>query len=981
MQELILQNIVEDLSFDTLPAVWQDFDFKSFSKNKTLYEFQQNALRNAVKALWRYYSDKKSDKEAFFSIYKDNGIKKELDYSLKKKEGRQSSKILGLYDKDFPVTDDAISFQHFINRMSFWMATGSGKTLIIVKLLEMLKQLCEKEEMPSHDILFLAHREDLLEQFKAHIDEFNTFHRDFKITLRNLKEYEEVKKISLLPFHNRELTVFYYRSDLLSDVHKENIVDFRNYDNNGKWYILLDEAHKGDKEDSKRQIIYSILSRNGFLFNFSATFTDPRDYATCAFNYNLSKFVEDGYGKHIYLSEQEVKAFRDKTDFAPIEKQRIVLKTLLLLAYINKYFEKVRRIGKGLYHRPLLLTLVNSVNTEDADLLLFFREIEKIGKDKTGKKMFDNAKKEILKSFKDNPRFTPFEEELEFPIDENLLLKLEYKDILKHVFNAKTPGGIEVLKIPENKKELVFKLRTADKPFASIKIGDISNWLKEKLSGYEINESFENESVFEKINHDDSDINILMGSRSFYEGWDSNRPNILLFVNIGVGTDARKFVLQSVGRGVRIEPIKDRRRRLKNLHNAKSIDDTLYSKVSKLALPIETLFIFGTNTANLKEVIATLKAEKTEKDLGTNFVINDAAEKCLLLIPAYRDSEKILAEDKDIQKYSIHDDDFELAKNYFEYIGDKVALMGHDCELKVLEKVKTSLGEKEKYYSADADYSLGQPDLLLSRIVSHYSLRQKEFDNFKGLQDEIVHFKKIKYLEDSNLINLLDSIKKVRSYPEKEVKYKQLKLEFEKDHNTDKFAEGVKELEATYQSEASFRDLKIKYIANHYYAPLIYSEEEKVKYINHVIKKKSEVKFINDLEAYTGKNGNIFEKQDWWMFSKIDESLDEVYIPYYNPKENKISRFYPDFIFWMKKGKDYRIIFIDPKGTEHKDADRKINGYTRLFEEDGKEKTFKYNSFNVRVKLLLKTTDMVLITEEYKKYWFDNFKEFATRIS
>jgi type III restriction enzyme len=49
-----------------------------------------------------------------------------------------------------------------------------------------------------------------------------------------------------------------------------------------------------------------------------------------------------------------------------------------------------------------------------------------------------------------------------------------------------------------------------------------------------------------------------MGSRSFYEGWDSNRPNVANFINIGVGTDARKFILQSVGRGVRIEPLECR---------------------------------------------------------------------------------------------------------------------------------------------------------------------------------------------------------------------------------------------------------------------------------------------------------------------------------------------------------------------------------------------------------------------------------------
>jgi len=37
------------------------------------------------------------------------------------------------------------------------------------------------------------------------------------------------------------------------------------------------------------------------------------------------------------------------------------------------------------------------------------------------------------------------------------------------------------LKIPSNSKELVFRLMTADKPFALIKIGDISGWLKNKL--------------------------------------------------------------------------------------------------------------------------------------------------------------------------------------------------------------------------------------------------------------------------------------------------------------------------------------------------------------------------------------------------------------------------------------------------------------------------------------------------------------------
>ncbi|MDG2861173.1 DEAD/DEAH box helicase family protein, partial [Vibrio parahaemolyticus] len=177
------------------------------------------------------------------------------DYDLKKKQDSKTAKYLLEYDKDYLAIDSKISFSHFINRMSFWMATGSGKTLIIVKLIELLGLLIAKGEIPKNDILFLAHREDLLEQFKNHVDEFNSFNFDTKINLRNLKDYESVKRENVLPFAKNEINIFYYRSDLISDEQKEKTVNFRNYDNNGKWYILLDEAHKGDKEDSKRQIL------------------------------------------------------------------------------------------------------------------------------------------------------------------------------------------------------------------------------------------------------------------------------------------------------------------------------------------------------------------------------------------------------------------------------------------------------------------------------------------------------------------------------------------------------------------------------------------------------------------------------------------------------------------------------------------------------------------------------------------------------
>jgi hypothetical protein len=977
MTKLYLQNIIDDISLETLPITWQGFDFARFSNDKTLFDFQQNALKNALRGLWLFFKVKNADKQSLFNHYKLNGFEENFDYDLKKKQDSKTAKYLLEYDKDYLAIDSKISFSHFINRMSFWMATGSGKTLIIVKLIELLGLLISKGEIPKNDILFLAHREDLLEQFKNHVDEFNSFNFDTKINLRNLKDYESVKRENVLPFAKNEINIFYYRSDLISDEQKEKTVNFRNYDNNGKWYILLDEAHKGDKEDSKRQILYSILSRNGFLFNFSATFTDPRDFATCAFNFNLSRFVEEGYGKHIYVSTAEISAFRGQDDFSPIEKQKIVLKTLLLLTYINKYFEKIRKVDNTLYHRPLLLTLVNSVSVEDSDLELFFRELEKVAKNEIRVYLLQKAKEELVQEFYKDAKFEF--EELECTINEDLISKLDYKDILKYVFNADTPGKIEVLKIPSNKNELIFRLMTADKPFALIKIGDISGWLKNKLEGYEINESFENESYFRLINNDDSEINILMGSRSFYEGWDSNRPNLLLFVNIGVGSDAKKFVLQSVGRGIRIEPQKYQRKRLQNLFNAGEVNEQLFEKVKNLILPIESLFVFGTNAENLKEIIETLKEEKQEKDLGEAFILNPEAQKHLLLIPVYKTSEKIFGEEQSPQKYSISHEDFDITSQFYKFLGDKITLAKYDCEVKVLKKTKESFAEKERYYDFNESNSLFEPELILDRIFDYLRVKSREFEKFKELENEIVHFKKVRFSDAEKYEEIKKKIDYMKHYPEKK---KELDESYGK-ISADKYAEQLKLFEEAGKYEVKNQKIKIKYLANHYYLPVIVSETEKNDYINHIINVDSEVRFIEELEGYLAKPNNVFTQFDWWMFSKLDQTLDEVFIPYYNSNENKISNFKPDFIFWMQKGNRYLILFVDPKGTEHTDGYRKIDGYTRIFETDDKKESvdFSYNGLVINTMLLLKPKlGIADVLESYRKYWFDNFTDFEEKI-
>ena len=60
--KLYLQNIIDDISFENLPAKWQRFNFSRFSKDKMLFDFQKQGLQNALKVLWLYFKDRKADK-------------------------------------------------------------------------------------------------------------------------------------------------------------------------------------------------------------------------------------------------------------------------------------------------------------------------------------------------------------------------------------------------------------------------------------------------------------------------------------------------------------------------------------------------------------------------------------------------------------------------------------------------------------------------------------------------------------------------------------------------------------------------------------------------------------------------------------------------------------------------------------------------------------------------------------------------------
>lgn len=1000
MDKVTLQEIASSHTYDNLNMVWRGTDLKLFSETKEMYPYQIEALQNAIVALNIYYkehiisdnqfhhTDLPETSKAKIALLKLYGLQGLSLKQIEKLNISSKAKRYNLLTDYYPLeANKTIAFANFINRMSFWMATGSGKSLVILKLMEVLTDLIQYDEIPNNHILFLTHKQDLINQLKEHAKEFNQYlntEKDYEIVFRDLREFPEYEyRSQTAMFGSRYINIFYYRSDLLDEAKKDNQVNFREYVNNGKWYIFLDEAHRGKSDDSIKKQYINILSQNGFIFNFSATFTDEVDLLTTVFNFNLSEFIKAGYGKHLYITKTEFsktfKQIQSKAaveDYTEEEKQKIVLMSLILLAYLKKrYLELQAKTTTKIYHLPLLLTLVNSVNKPDSDLLLFFKELEKVAKGEIKNDLFKQALNTLKREFLENSSFV-FDETEKLNIDDDID-KIKLSDVLIQVFNTDKHGGFEVMRNPKNKQELSFSVKSSDQPapFALIKIGDTDKWVKEILADYLIEEDYADTKVFETLN--ESSVNILMGSRAFYEGWDSNRPNIINFINIGTSKDAKKFILQSTGRGVRIEPIKNQRKRLKRLPEVFH-KDNLKEIVSQVK-PIETLFIFGTKRSAIQSVLTALEDFSRKEAYHIDILQKTPTDK-ILYVPVYK---PVTQHDikKTVKRFAIHPNDNDLLDDLMQTMDHTTVMLNYGLSVKDFKLLHNRYVNSTTFFNENSDRKIGKPNLLLKGIINYFKIIPEKLDTFVEVNDKINHYRNIIVnLPEIRFKQLKQKIEKVIEYKDsndealnqltqklqaKEIDMIQFQKEYEKLNRgkvREEFSEGL-------------NTLIIEKIEPYFYTPLIRSDTDKVRWIKHIIDEASEVEFIKQLEKYLQKNDNFFSNFDWWMFSKIDHTLDkDIRIPYTDLALSEKRNFLPDFVFWMAKGEQYYILFVDPKGTGRMEYQYKVDGFRELFEQNGKPKIFKQNGYNLNVQLKLFTDDTNVLASAhgYKNYWFDS---------
>jgi type III restriction enzyme len=237
------------------------------------------------------------------------------------------------------------------------------------------------------------------------------------------------------------------------------------------------------------------------------------------------------------------------------------------------------------------------------------------------------------------------------------------------------------------------------------------------------------------------------------------------------------------------------------------------------------------------------------------------------------------------------------------------------------------------------------------------------------LTDEIKHYKEIKVnikeVKQKDLDIIKEDIK--NSKIDKEQKKAELKAALDRGEiDIDKVME---ETERLGSNKPKTTLLDIRNLKKHYYHPLLLKTDN--NYFRNIIDEESEITFINNLEEYLKKYNNHLKEYDSWYFSKLSERIDNIYIPYIDSDKSKVSKFYPDFIFWLKNGNDYTVIFIDPHGLQsgRDNTIDKTEGFERIFLNN----KFKKDHLNIEIKLVWYYQESVKeeLLEKYREWDLD----------
>lgn len=863
--------------------------------------------------------------EIFLDLYFQNPIRllNELnDYVTRK------TKLIETNSDFFFNIDD-------LRKLAFWMATGSGKTLILhINYLQFMHYNSGPHRINLDNIILITPNEPMTNQ---HLTELAKSSIPADIFQPRGGLFASTVAPSIV-----QVIDIYKLTEEDPKKRKVNIDSFgtRNL-------VFVDEGHKGSGGTSWMDLRKKIAI-DGFTFEYSATFGQAvattgkkgegnnllTDYAkSIIFDYSYRYFYRDGYGKDYRLLNVKDAKFDKKT------KQIVMLANLLTFYQQKRIFDENPELATEYNIAPPLWIFVGSRvtgKTGESDVLEVVRFLSSILKNENGwtvntiRSIYE-GKSGLFDKTSNRDLFSPSypEQKLAYLKEKKLTPEETYTDILSRVFRARTPAPLHLINLKNAQGEIALRCGPDNPYFGVINIGEDTEFIKlveKQEPGIRSDKDELTASLFGSIKEKTSPVNILIGARKFIEGWDTWRVSTMGLLNIGKSEGTQ--IIQLFGRGVRLKG-KDNK-----LKRSSAIEETTPPHTPLL----ETLNIFGIEANYLEQFRQYLIEEGIEVDtyidIPLSLRINEKYLTEGLLMP---DVDKRLFKKEDL---------FALA------IDDRIT-----ADVDLMPKVDVE-DSRKKGYSLDAESEF--PDRFIksehidildwNRI--YFSLLdskvQKKWYNFVFSQEDLKEiirkklyrlkcpeyfvspnqFEQIRLVEDVTIAILRKYLQKYYDKKRNLWVRDHLNLKtLDKSHGNFDFTYHIRVNEREQGIIADIEKL-IKadidsfckgsknlhlinaFLSQHLYQPLLakYGDEKKI-IIQPEGLNKGEKDFITHLKNHCEKNPDLFSNKKIFVLRNL-------------PKRGigffESVNFYPDFIIWiLKEDSSQHILFVDPHSTAY----------------------------------------------------------------
>lgn len=480
-----------------------------------------------------------------------------------------------------------------LNRLALWMATGSGKTLMLhLNTLQFLRHAKGVLGRAPQRVLLLTPNETLSAQHRT------------ELGLSGLDEIALERSLEVT-----ELTKLYLPED--KDGQRVRVkagVSVSTDQYPGPNLLMVDEGHKGGKSNSgdesafreRRQALVGTHSLHpveggaGFEFEYSATFAQIadgdagffNDYARCTvFDYGYRRFHEDGFGK-----SPKSLVTRDA------HAQDVVLAAALIAFWRQVRYHGADAARAQTYRLspPLAVFVGQSVTGKSQDVVQVVVFLARFAHDVP---FAQGLLAQVLDAA--NPiQQALFAAQLDLRAERDLGVAALHVQMCTDLFGGRGQLAVRAL----SKDELGLRLPGAPKDhwFGTAYVGDAPKLAAVlKAAGLVVEEADAvTGSLFARLDQS-PELKFLIGSRKFIEGWSSFRVSTLGLMQIG--RNAGTQVIQLFGRGVRLAGVGGQLKRANHV-------PAMGPHPAGIALA-ETLYVFGVKAEYIQTWLESLGRE------------------------------------------------------------------------------------------------------------------------------------------------------------------------------------------------------------------------------------------------------------------------------------------------------------------------------------------------------------------------------------